>query len=74
VSDRLPVVAGDRLVRALQRVGWVVVRQRGSHCRLQKGDIFVSVPVHRGRALPNGTLAGILSDAGLSARDLRKLL
>jgi len=74
MSCHLPVVSGDRLVRALRRVGWNVVRQRGSHVRLQRGAVRISVPVHRGRPLPTGTLAGILGDAGLSASDLRKLL
>jgi predicted RNA binding protein YcfA (HicA-like mRNA interferase family) len=74
MSRKVPVVSGDRLVRALRRAGWVIVRRRGSHVRLQKGLIFVSVPVHGERALPTGTLAAILSDAGLSGDALRKLL
>ena len=35
------------IVRALQRDGWIVVRQRGSHIRLQKriGDELLKITV-----------------------------
>jgi predicted RNA binding protein YcfA (HicA-like mRNA interferase family) len=71
VSDGLPVVSGQRLVKALQRAGWVTVRQRGSHVRLKcppqasRRNISLTVPLHR--ELKRGTLAGILTDAGLDA-------
>ena len=35
MSERLPVVSGPDLVRALGKVGWEPVRQRGSHVRLK---------------------------------------
>jgi predicted RNA binding protein YcfA (HicA-like mRNA interferase family) len=74
VTPRQPVVSGAELVRALERDGWTVVRQRGSHVRLKKANRrnALVVPLHR--ELRKGTLAGILRDAGLSADDLRNLL
>ena len=33
---RLPSLPYQEIIRALQRDGWTVVRQRGSHIRLQK--------------------------------------
>jgi len=74
MAQRLPVVSGDRLVRALRRAGWTIARQRGSHVRLQRGAVLISVPVHAGRPLPIGTLAAILGDADLTPDDLRKLM
>jgi predicted RNA binding protein YcfA (HicA-like mRNA interferase family) len=74
MSEHLPAVEGGRLIRALQRAGWVVLRSRGSHVRLRRGAVRISVPVHAGRTLPRGTLAAVLSDAGMSAEDLRALL
>jgi predicted RNA binding protein YcfA (HicA-like mRNA interferase family) len=38
VTPRQPVVSGAELVRALERAGWTVVRQRGSHVRLKKPE------------------------------------
>jgi len=74
VTPRQPVVSGVELVRALERAGWVVVRQRGSHVRLKKPERrnALVVPLHK--EIRKGTLAGILRDAGLSADELRKLL
>jgi predicted RNA binding protein YcfA (HicA-like mRNA interferase family) len=35
MSPKLPVVSGDKLIRALGKFGYVVVRQKGSHVRLR---------------------------------------
>lgn len=74
MSQRLPVVSGSRLIRALERRGWQVVRQRGSHVRLKHPDrpTFLVVPLHRG--LRRKTLDGILKDAKLGRNELRRLL
>lgn len=74
MSSGLPVVSGERLVRALERKGWTQVRQRGSHVRLKHPDHAnaLTVPLHR--ELKRGTLRGILADAGLSAEELGRLL
>ncbi len=74
MSGRLPVVSGAQLVRALERLGWQVVRQRGSHVRLRHAErsSFLVVPLHR--ELKKGTLNGILKDAGLDRDELRELL
>jgi predicted RNA binding protein YcfA (HicA-like mRNA interferase family) len=74
VSDGLPVLSGQRLVRALKRAGWEPARQRGSHVRLKHPARHtpLTVPLHR--ELKRGTLSGILRDAGLDADELRRLL
>jgi predicted RNA binding protein YcfA (HicA-like mRNA interferase family) len=63
-------------VRALQRGGWVVVRQRGSHIRMQKHlankTLKTIVPAHR--PVKRSTLAHILKDAQLSVDDFLTLL
>lgn len=77
MSSRLPAVDSRRLLRALERAGFVVLRTRGSHHILQHPDDprrRVTVPVHRGRDLPTGTLRNILRQAGLSVEALLELL
>jgi predicted RNA binding protein YcfA (HicA-like mRNA interferase family) len=71
MTRRQPVVSGAELIRALERYGWTVVRQRGSHVRLKKPGRrnALVVPLHR--EIRKGTLAGILRDAGLTADELR---
>ena len=74
MSRRQPVVSGSALIRALERDGWEVTRQRGSHVRLKRAGRrnALVVPLHK--ELRKGTLAGILRDADLSADELRRLL
>ena len=74
MSDRLPVLSGAQLIRALEPAGWVVARQRGSHVRLKHDEYTTALVVPLHRELKRGTLAGILRDAGLDRDDLRRLL
>jgi len=54
-------------VRALERLGFAVARQRGSHIVMRRGSSGCVVPNHR--ELKTGTLAGVLKQAGVSAED-----
>lgn len=74
MSERLPVVSGAQLIAALEKLGWVSVRQRGSHVRLKHPERSVSLVVPLHRELKRGTLAGILRDAGVDREELRRLL
>ena len=64
---RLPRVSGAQAVRALEQLGFVVVRQRGSHIIMRLGGSGCVVPNHREIKL--GTLAGVLRQAGVSAEE-----
>lgn len=63
----LPHVSGAQAIRALERLGFSVVRQRGSHIVLRRGTSGCVVPNHR--ELKTGTLAGILKQAGVTAEE-----
>ena len=73
---RLPRVPGREVVRALERTGFIVDRQHGSHIVLihPQNRRRVTVPVHAGRIIKPGTLTGILDDAGLSVEEFIALL
>jgi len=72
---RVPAVSGLELVKALERAGFVVTRVKGSHHRLKHPDgRATTVPVHRGRDVPKGTLRSVLEDTGLTVEELRKFL
>ncbi len=66
---RLRRVSGEEAIRALERLGFVQVRQRGSPVVLKKqtpqGTIGCVVPMHRELAI--GTLRGILLQAKVQA-------
>ena len=73
---KLPRLSGTRLVAALKKLGFIIVRQRGSHVLLRKetadGAIGCVVPMHRELAI--GTLAGILRQARVSVEELLEVL
>ena len=65
---KLKRVSGQKAIRALEKLGFVQVRQRGSHIVLKKedatGSVGCVVPLHRELAI--GTLRGILRQAGVT--------
>lgn len=75
---KLPCISGKELIKALQKDGFKISRQRGSHVQLVKivngeKNTF-PVPVHASKDLKTGTLRGILRKAGISIERLIELL
>jgi predicted RNA binding protein YcfA (HicA-like mRNA interferase family) len=66
---KLPRITGREMVRFLERDGFQLLRVRGSHHFLQRGDLRTSVPVHGNHPLKIGTLRSILRDINLSPTD-----
>ncbi len=75
MSKKLPAVKPKEVIRALEKVGWQVHRQKGSHVSMHKEGIsnLVVIPLHT-RDLPKGTLHGILDDVGLTVQQFLELL
>ncbi|MGH2833926.1 MAG: type II toxin-antitoxin system HicA family toxin [Solirubrobacteraceae bacterium] len=75
MSDKLPALRPQQLIRALERAGWRHDRTRGSHHYLVHPDKHeaLSVPVHN-RDVKPGLLHAIIKSAGLSRDEFRKLL
>ena len=71
---KLPRISGRKAVRAFQRAGWEVARQRGSHVILTKtGSIYtLSVPLHP--VLGPGLLRDLIRKAGLTVEEFTELL
>jgi predicted RNA binding protein YcfA (HicA-like mRNA interferase family) len=64
---RLPRLKGKEVVRILERLGFDVVRTRGSHVFLKHPDGRVTtVPVHSGETIGPGLLRSILRDIEMS--------
>ena len=73
---KLPRVSGAEVIRALARLGFEQVRQRGSHVVLKRkhanGATGCVVPLHA--ELASGTLRGILKQAGVSVEEFTEQL
>lgn len=70
-----PAISGSQLIRALARLGFEVIRTKGSHHFLRHPDGRCTVvPVHRGETIGRGLLAQILRDCEVTRHELRKVL
>ena len=71
---KLPRVSGAEAVRALERAGWRVSRQRGSYVVLLKEGSILSLSIPQHRELAPGLLADQIRKAGLSVDEFIALL
>ncbi len=74
--SKVPSLTYQQIIRALQKAGWTVVRQRGSHIRLQKriGDELLKLTVPAHKPVKRSTLSHILKQARLSLDNFIDLL
>lgn len=74
--SKVPSLSYQEIIAAFKRDGWEVVRQRGSHIRLEKElsdeTLKVTVPAHR--PVKRSTLSHILKQARISVDDFLNLL
>lgn len=72
--SKLPQVSGPDVVRALQKLGFTVRRQHGSHIIMRRDDPFAQTVVPNPRQIDRGTLRAILRQTEITADELDKLL
>jgi len=74
--SKVPSLNYEKVIYALRRNGWIVVRQKGSHIRMQKATVSetlkITVPAHS--PIKRSTLSHILKQARLANDDFLKLL
>ena len=71
---KLPVLSGAEVVRAFEKAGWRIDRQRGSHVvmLLQGVNVSLSIPQHR--EVAPGTLRSLLRLSGMTVDEFIGLL
>lgn len=73
--SKLPVLSGQATVRALNKIGYLLDHQTGSHIILRQSN-----PPHRRLTVPHhtelakGTLRSIIRQAGLTVEEFSALL
>ena len=74
--SKVPSLNYQQVIKALRRDGWIVIRQKGSHIRLQKRlsneTLKIIVPAHR--PIKRSTLSHILKQARPSVSEFNDLL
>ena len=70
----LPVLSGRKVVRAFEKLGWQVARQRGSHIIMVKDgeNVTLSIPDHK--EVAKGTLRSLIRAAGITVDEFVRLL
>jgi len=72
---KLPRITGQRLIAALGKAGFEVIRIKGSHHFLRHSDgRHTVVPVHRGETIGPGLMSQILHDCEMTRENLLELL
>ncbi len=73
---KVPSLNYPEIVRAFERGGWELVRQKGSHMRLERTEadrtLKVTIPAHK--PVKRSTLAHILKQAEMSVEEFLGLL
>lgn len=75
MSEKLPRITADEVIQLLERFGFKLSRQSGSH-KIYKNAAGkrTTVPYHKGGVLHPKVLTSILKDAELSKKEFVKLL
>lgn len=62
----LPSLTGAEVVKAFEKLGWTVARQRGSQIIMTKDGEIASLSIPNRRAVARGTLRGLIRTANLT--------
>ncbi len=72
MTGKLPRITADKLISILEKNGFSLVRQSGSHKIYRNtGQVRVTIPYHSGEILHPKILRQILSDTDLDPEDLK---
>ncbi|HLD24423.1 hypothetical protein A2875_03990 [Candidatus Gottesmanbacteria bacterium RIFCSPHIGHO2_01_FULL_46_14] len=72
---QMPTLSPRKLIKILRKVGFIKVRQEGSHIFFKHTDGRTTViPFHQGKDIGRGLLRSILNDIKISPQDFQKYL
>lgn len=76
MSEKLPDISGRKMIALLEKIGFVVIRVKGSHHRMKHADgRITTIPVHKNDSLPKGLLRKIIrEDIAISLEELNNLV
>jgi len=74
--SKLPIISGEKAVKCFENMGYVIVRQKGSHIRMRHGSDKnkkpLTIPKHN--VLGKGLLRKLVRDAEISVEEFNRLL
>ena len=73
-KPKLPAISGSEAIAALQKVGFYVQRQNGSHITLRRDEPYTQFAIPNHKTLYKGTIKHICRMAGLTVEDFNALI
>jgi predicted RNA binding protein YcfA (HicA-like mRNA interferase family) len=70
----LPILRPREIVKAFEKLGWEVVRQRGSHIILTKENHIATLSVPNHSEVARGTLRSLIATAGITIEEFLRVL
>jgi len=74
MASEIPVLSGRAVVKAFERLGWELVRQRGSHIIMVKPGEIVTISVPDHKEVARGTLRGLIRSANLTVQEFLEIV
>ena len=68
MASLIPVLSGREVVRAFERLGWQIARQKGSHVIMVKPGEIVTLSVPDHKEVARGTLRSLVREANLTVQ------
>ena len=72
--QKLPLLSGRDVVKVFERLGWEVVRQRGSHIILVKEGHIATLSVPDHREVARGTLRSLIARANTTVEEFLSVM
>jgi len=74
MSQKLRPIKPEQLVKIVEKLGFVKIRQKGSHIVYHHPDgRWITIPMHKGRDISVGLLRKIIKDLGITVEEFNKL-
>ena len=70
----IPLLRPQEVVKAFERVGWTVARQRGSHIIMTKTGHIATLSIPNHPQVARGTLRSLIQHAGLTIEEFLKVI
>lgn len=75
MGSKYPVLPPEAIIKALKKMGFYKVSQKGSHAKYKKdGELVRNVIIPMHNEVARGTLQSILEQAGITLDEFKKIL
>jgi predicted RNA binding protein YcfA (HicA-like mRNA interferase family) len=74
MASSIPVLSGREVVRAFEKLGWQMARQRASHIILVKAGEMATLSVPDHKEVARGTLRSLIRAANITVQEFVKVV